>query len=348
MINTLAQRDTLIQKFDKDMSSNAKASLRSASLNTPLLFAGETDKAFEDLQKSKASKERNINISFRTQDFRPPQQPKSQRVLKPWERKANQSSSLPKSNSEPQGKWRSSEKWNKPQQNKESWKKNQDWKFPDSKRGRGGARKFRYWLSNSHPVSPPRNPIFIPESSNSSGGRLQDFWESWEKMEADPWIVSTIRHGYNLEFNTKPLLSTSPVWGLNSKHPQVNLEIEKMLLKGALEEVQNHHSPGFYSRIFVVPKKTGDLRPVIDLKILNTHLKSKPFKMETPHSIRKSLDQNMWVFSIDLKDAYFHVPIHPASRKYLRICRGNQVFQFKALPFGYLQLLGFSPRSSNK
>ena len=68
-----------------------------------------------------------------------------------------------------------------------------------------------------------------------------------------------------------------------------------MLEKGALEEVSNINTPGFYSRIFVVPKKTGDLRPVIDLKVLNTHLKPKPFKMETSQSIRRALDKDMWV-----------------------------------------------------
>ena len=42
----------------------------------------------------------------------------------------------------------------------------------------------------------------------------------------------------------------------------------------------------------------------------------------------------MWAYSIGLKDAYFHVPIHPGSRKYLRVAFAGQVYQFRALPFG--------------
>ena len=38
--------------------------------------------------------------------------------------------------------------------------------------------------------------------------------------------------------------------------------------------------------------------------------------------------------SLDLKDAYLQVPIHPDSRKYLRFVAFGQVYQFKALCFG--------------
>ena len=56
--------------------------------------------------------------------------------------------------------------------------------------------------------------------------------------------------------------------------------------------------------------------------------------METPESIRTSLIPGEWVSSIDLSDAYLHIPIHPNSRKYRRFCHRSQVFQFTSLPFG--------------
>jgi ribonuclease HI len=166
------------------------------------------------------------------------------------------------------------------------------------------------------------------------GGRLQKFWKVWESEGADPWVVSTLREGYALEFESDPILSSHPLWGLNSRHPQVDLEIQEMVNKGALEEVENPKSPGFYSRIFVVPKTNGKWRPVIDLKSLNQCLHKKPFRMETGQSIRRSLQKGMWTYSVDLKDAYFQVPIHPSSRKYLRLCHKGIVYQFRALPFG--------------
>ena len=56
--------------------------------------------------------------------------------------------------------------------------------------------------------------------------------------------------------------------------------------------------------------------------------------METPETIRASLQAGEWVTSIDFKDAYFHIPIHNQSRKYMRFHLQGRSYQFKALPFG--------------
>ena len=41
-----------------------------------------------------------------------------------------------------------------------------------------------------------------------------------------------------------------------------------------------------------------------------------------------------WMVSLDLKDAYLQVPMHPESRKFFRFMVGGKVYQFKALCFG--------------
>ena len=56
--------------------------------------------------------------------------------------------------------------------------------------------------------------------------------------------------------------------------------------------------------------------------------------METVKSVRQSIMANDWAVSIDLTNAYLHVPINPISRKYLRFVFEHQVFQFTALLFG--------------
>ena len=106
-----------------------------------------------------------------------------------------------------------------------------------------------------------------------------------------------------------------------------------MLVKGALEVVVDP-GPGFYSRLFLVEKATGGWRPVIDLSPLNGFVWQTPFRMETVASVLSAIREGDFMASIDLKDAYFQIPIHQSSRKLLRILSGGVVYQFKVLCFG--------------
>ena len=86
-----------------------------------------------------------------------------------------------------------------------------------------------------------------------------------------------------------------------------------MLQKGAIQEVTKV-SPSYVSNIFIVPKKDGGNRPIINLKPLNSQFLSPPhFKMDTVKDVASLLLPGDYGASVDLKDAYFHVPIHPIS-----------------------------------
>ena len=58
------------------------------------------------------------------------------------------------------------------------------------------------------------------------------------------------------------------------------------------------------------------------------------FKMETVASVLLSVREGDFLASLDLKDAYFQIPIHGSSRKLLRFMSEGTVYQFKALCFG--------------
>ena len=186
---------------------------------------------------------------------------------------------------------------------------------------------------------PPPLPAFpVPHFSGPVGGRLHHFWRNWLTIGADEWVVSVLRDGYYLPFSDDipPLMSDPPHLSYHESHPlfqELAQQIESLLLKQAIEEVHNP-TPGFYSRLFLAPKKTGDWRPVIDLSLLNTYLISPHFRMETPASILRSMVDGAWTSSLDLKDAFFHVPVARAHRKFLRFRFGHRHFHFRALPFG--------------
>ena len=92
-------------------------------------------------------------------------------------------------------------------------------------------------------------------------------------------------------------------------------------------------SLAFYNRLYLVPKTNNKWRPILDPSHLNLFLAPGTFKMETPETIRLSLQQGQWITSLDFNSAYFHIPISPRSRKYFRFHLKSPTSQFTALPF---------------
>lgn len=118
------------------------------------------------------------------------------------------------------------------------------------------------------------------------------------------------------------------------KQKIVDLEIQALLEKGAIRRVKSL-SPSYVSNIFVVPKKDGGFRPIINLKPLNRHYISAPhFRMDTVKDVSHLLRPGDFCASIDLKDAYFHIPVHKKFHRYLRFVWKGKMYEFLVLPFG--------------
>ena len=185
----------------------------------------------------------------------------------------------------------------------------------------------------------------LPVEQQPVGGRLAFYLENWMEITKDPWVLSVIKNGYRLQFqNQVPMMmfpKSTPLPKNKEKREVLISTVETMLEKKIVEEVLDVHTPGFYSIMFLVPKPgKKKWRSILDLSILNKFLIKEKFKMETIDTIRQELKQDEWATSIDFTDAYFHIKIHRADRKYLRFVIGERVFQFRSLPMG----LSDSPR----
>ena len=139
------------------------------------------------------------------------------------------------------------------------------------------------------------------------GARLQNFWQTWLDLGTSQKAVQILKEGYLLPFRIRPKLTRSST--VISCYV-----IRSAMDKNAVELIQNQTSQGFFNRLFLVPKPNNRWKPIPDLSKLNLFLMVKKFKMETPETIRMSLQQGEWVASIDFKDAYFHIPIQEQSR----------------------------------
>jgi hypothetical protein len=110
-------------------------------------------------------------------------------------------------------------------------------------------------------------------------------------------------------------------------------EIHQLLIKRAIEEV-DPLSLGHRSPLFTVPKKNGQLRPILNLRKVNSFIPHRHFKMESLLQVCRIIRSKDWMTSIDLTDAFLHVLINKASRRFLQFDWAGRRYQFRVLPFG--------------
>lgn len=137
-----------------------------------------------------------------------------------------------------------------------------------------------------------RGPIPSGEANDSpplpSGGRLLHFHQQWEESTLDTWVLQTVRLGLTLEFRSRPptRFIQCPLSANPSKRHLMEEEIHHLLEMKAIEPVPAQHwGTGFYSIFFLVPKTSGGVRGILDLKILNQFISYHQFKMESLRSI---------------------------------------------------------------
>ena len=186
-----------------------------------------------------------------------------------------------------------------------------------------------------HPDLTP--PKFCQHPSLLLGGRLSHFLPFWQGITTDKWVLSVVQFGYQIDLLSPPPSMSPRYTRLRDGEDVLLAEVTEMLAKGAVEVIppEQQIATGFYSTYFLVPKKDGGIRPILNLKPFNAgYVAKQSFKMETLQSILPTLPQGCWMASLDLKDAYFHVPIHPSHWKLLRFAIDGTCYQFRVLPFG--------------
>ncbi|KAL0160861.1 hypothetical protein M9458_044586, partial [Cirrhinus mrigala] len=184
------------------------------------------------------------------------------------------------------------------------------------------------------PLPPPGCPTAVT-SVNVPLIPLATRLGAWLQLPSpSQWLIRTVRLGYAIQFTRRPpryrgVLSTSVH---SDTHAAVlRAEVAVLLAKDAIEPVPPAEmKSGFYSPYFIVPKKSGGLRPI---QALNWSLLRLPFKMLTTKRMLTCIRHQDWFATIDLKDAPF-----------LRFAFEGRAYQYKVLPFG----LSLSPRVFTK
>ena len=161
----------------------------------------------------------------------------------------------------------------------------------------------------------------VPEASTSSSssssisaafqvGMLFKFFDQWRSITSNRFVLNMV-WGHHLQLRSCPPLFRVfrhfNVKTAAAHHPIIQKEVDELLAEGAIEPSSG--GAGFYSSMFVVSKHTGGVCPILNLKCFNCFMHISSFKMPTLKHVWQLIQQGDFAFSIDLQDAYLHVPI---------------------------------------
>ena len=162
-------------------------------------------------------------------------------------------------------------------------------------------------------------------------------------MTSDKEILQIVS-GLELEiFGDTPVKHNSYI-SKSSKDDEstVNLEIQKLLAKCVITKCE--HETGEYispvyktkTRWFMWTRTTteklgGSCGLVVQLKNVNKDMRHVNFKTERLRSVLSIYTQGCYLALLDLRDAYYSVPIHPDHTKFLKFIWENQLHMFIVL-----------------
>jgi len=135
--------------------------------------------------------------------------------------------------------------------------------------------------------------------------------------------------------HTIPLTTDVPV----ARHPYklshekkriVEAEIADLLEKDIIEPC---HSP-YASPVLIVPKKDGTHRMVLDYRALNDISQKRRWPLPRMSEILDSLSDAKFISRLDLKHAFYQIPLAPEDRHKTAFVTSNGQYQFKRMPFG--------------
>jgi len=105
-------------------------------------------------------------------------------------------------------------------------------------------------------------------------------------------------------------------------------------MKKGIVKVLQHENGEYISPIFLTPKSDGSFRLILNLKKLNKHMPYIHFKMDTISIVLELITKDCFMAKVDIKDAYYSVPICEHNQKYLKFFFEGKLYQFTCLPNG--------------
>jgi len=188
---------------------------------------------------------------------------------------------------------------------------------------------------NVSPINLRLKSQLAKDIENFVGGNIKCHLSKWKILTNNDFILDIVANGLKLDFHKYPHQQQYPRLSYSdSETAIIKLEIAKLLKKKVIAPTI-HPIQGFVSTIFTRDKKDGTKRMILNLKKLNEYINYNHFKMESIDTALQLLRPGVYLASIDLKDAFYSIPICSEHQSYLTLIFETGFYKFLALPNGY-------------
>ena len=202
-------------------------------------------------------------------------------------------------------------------------------------------------------VGAPDVPQASTSSSSSSStsamfqvGMLFKFFDQWRSTTPNRFVLNMVQ-GHHLQLRSCPPLFCDfqhfNVKAAAAHHPVIQKEVDELLAKGAIEPSSG--GAGFYSSMFVVPKHTGGLRPILNLKHFNHYMHIPSFKMPTLKNVWHLIQQDDFSFPLIYRMLIYMFPLLSIIITFYVLFGVMCLISGRFYPLGLPQPLGFLPPS---
>ena len=113
---------------------------------------------------------------------------------------------------------------------------------------------------------------------------------------------------------------------------KVQDKIQDLIDRKIVEPVQGFSK--WQSPLVIVPKKGGDIRVCVDLRLVNKAVKPEKYPIPTIEDVSAKLEGCTVFSTLDLRDAFHHVRLDDESKELTTFITNTGLYRYNVLMFG--------------
>ena len=159
----------------------------------------------------------------------------------------------------------------------------------------------------------------------------------WRKLTRDKFVLDDIQYGIHIPLvgRVRQVKFPREIKMNDIQCRLVDRKLDELLESRCIVRKLKFDSSGFFSNIFLVPKKEENkFRLILNLRELKKQIVVPHFRMESLKDVQRLVHAGAFLGTCDIKDAYPHLMTRDDQQSLLQFRWRGQYFAFRTMPQG--------------